>query len=130
MMVRDYVALLAYIEARQSAPFKWGCRANDCVSFATGAVETMTGVKMKLPSWSSRAGARRVLRRMGGLVAAVDGALVRVPLSRAARGDVAVVDTGAGPVLMLVMGDYLLGPDFGGLRRLPRSRAAIAWSIG
>lgn len=130
-MVRNHPALLAYIAARMRAPFAWGKAANDCVSFAGGAVEAQTGVDRLgvLPSWTTERGAARVLRRLGGLEAAVDGVLTSLPPSQAARGDVAGWRDAKGRLqLAIVEGDTIIGPGMTGLVRLPRTAMARAWS--
>lgn len=126
-MTRDLSALAALIEARQAAPFAWG--RHDCVTFAAAAVRAQGGA-LKIPGrrWRSEAGAARALARAGGLEAAVDGVLRRVPPAFAARGDVALVDGARGPLLAVVEGQTLVGPGPRGLERLPREAMRAAWS--
>ena len=114
-------------------PFAWGREANDCVSFALGAVEAMTGrydLYRAMPDWTSQRGARRALNRLGGLEAAVDGVLTPVPLAMAARGDVALVRFPGqdAEALMIVEGETLVGPGASGARRVRRVMMVRAWS--
>lgn len=124
MSARDLDALLGYLAEAEARPFAWG--RHDCVRFAGGAVEAATGRKPALPTWTSERGALRVLARLGGLEAAVDGVLTRTPAALAQRGDVALVDDAA---LGVVEGEFVLAlsPD-AGLVRLPRSAIRTAWS--
>ncbi len=126
---RDYDALIALLDARMRAPFAWGRRANDCVSFAGAAVRAQTGVDVlaDLPSWTTAIGAARALKHVGGLETAVSARLVSVPLALAARGDVALVDA---RTLMIIEGHTLVGPGPSGLVRRPRADMVRAWSAG
>lgn len=131
-MIRDHEALSRYLAARHSQPFAWGRDANDCVSFALGAVEAQRGDQLRqgLPNWKTERGARRVLARLGGLEAAVDGVLTSVAPAFARRGDIALVTHAAtgDQALFVVEGDTLVGPDARGARRVRRSHMLKAWS--
>lgn len=127
---RDQAALVEFIESRMRTGFAWGKRANDCISFFGGAVLAMTGVDRlaPLPDWKSAASANRVLKRLGGLEAALDSVLTPVPVAHAARGDGALVRMGEGLAVMVVEGDSLVGPGLNGLVRLKRPAMLRAWS--
>lgn len=125
-MARDYEALLAFVGSRASAAFVWG--VNDCVTFAAGAVKATTGRELALPAWSGERAARRLLRERGGLQAAVDALLPRVPVAKAARGDIGLIATGTGPALVVVMGEHVVGPRPSGLAFVTRGRLLCAWS--
>lgn len=123
---------MAFMEERLQAPHQW-LRGHDCVSFALGAVEAQTGIDLlaDIPEWNDRASALRVARSLGGLPAALDERMDRVPLALAQRGDIAgLADRAFGVRLMVVEGATLAGPGDGGLQRLQRRAAAIAWSAG
>jgi hypothetical protein len=124
---RDYDAFVALLDARMRAPFAWGRRANDCVSFAGAAVLAQTGEDLlaDLPDWTTAIGATRALKRVGGLVAAVDARLSPVPNALAQRGDVALIDA---RTLMIIEGPTLVGPGASGLVRRPRADMIRAWS--
>ncbi|MDR7232300.1 hypothetical protein J2X45_003406 [Caulobacter sp. BE264] len=129
--MRDDLALVAFLAARMRAPFAWGREANDCVSFAAAAALVQTGRDV-LPAdvtWRSARGAGRVLRRLGGLEAAVDAQLPTIAPAKARRGDVALVETRTGPALMIFEGAALVGPGPTGLMRRPRADARKAWSL-
>ncbi len=111
-------------------PFAWGRRGNDCVSFTAGAVLALTGEDplMNL-DWRSAAQAARLLKRWGGMEAAVSSRLQSIPLAHAHRGDVAAVAHAEhGLMLMVVEGATLVGPGESGLCRAPRERMLRAWS--
>lgn len=133
-MTRDYAAWTALLEARQAFAFGYGRgpETQDCVRFAAAAVKALTGrdpLARLSATWTTERGARRVLRRLGGLSAGVDLVLRPVPAALAARGDVALVRLGGGEGLMIIEGDTLVGPAApAGLQRLPRASAARAWS--
>jgi hypothetical protein len=129
-MRRDLAALHAYLAAGADVPFAWG--SNDCVTFAAGAVAAQTGLNplAKLSRrWSTQRGALLLLRRYGGLEAAVSTVLTPVAPALAHRGDIAGVRAEAGEmVLMVIEGALLVGPDANGVRRLPRELMTVAWS--
>ncbi len=126
--------LLAYIASRKREPFAWGKRANDCCSFANGAVMAMTGrdVMADVRDYANEAGAARALVEAGvsSFEELVDRLLPAIPAGMAQRGDLALVSDGNMPVLMVVQGDMLVGPDHEGLKRAPRTRAAKSWRVG
>ena len=133
-MGRDYPAWTALIEARSAFGFGYGRepQTQDCVRFAAAAVQALTGrdpLAEISARWTTARGARRVLRRLGGLGAGVDLVLRPVPLAMARRGDVALVRIGEAESLMVIEGDTLVGPaEPRGLQRLARASAARAWS--
>lgn len=147
--LRDHHALAACLHARSQRPFDWGSNdrgpaaaegGNSCVHFAAAAVEAQTGrnVMAELPKWTSERGAKAVLARRGGLVAATDGVLRRIPAAMAQRGDIVAVegprvgDAEPDVALLVVEGKTLAGPDPNRVRRLGRLQANIiaAWSAG
>jgi hypothetical protein len=138
---RDFLALVAFLDARHASPHAWGRReGNDCVALALGAVEAQTGVRPAVRlEWSDRASALRIIRKYGSLEAAFDAFFDRVPPALAKRGDIAAVPAGiiAGPCAreatligvhpMVVEGPTLCSPGEHGLVRAPRRLATIAW---
>lgn len=131
-MVRDYNALVAYLDARMRAPFAWGRQANDCISFAAGAAQAQTGGDFLdgLPNWTTHRGALRVLKRFGGLEAAVSSRLQTIAPAQALRGDLGLVMAQTGPALMVIEGATLVGPGLQGAVRRPRADMLRAWSLG
>lgn len=128
-MARDLAALLLYIEERQAVPFGWE-QPNDCVSFALNGVRVQAGWSPhKGLQWSSHRGAMRVIRRLGGLEAALDARMTAITPAMAMRGDVAgIADDQIGVRLAIVEGEMLVCPSERGLRRHPRALMIRAWS--
>ena len=126
--VRDIDALIALIEARAPLRFRWA-RPRDCVSFAAAAVKAQSGIDVLAGlRWRSRRQALAFLVAQGGLEAATDRRLRRVPPALARRGDIAAVaDAEHGIRLMVVEGQTLVGPGAKGLERQPRAAMIIAW---
>ena len=128
---RDISALIEFIDGRHCMRHEIGREANDCVSFALGAVEAQTGKRVapKL-KWKTLAGAARIIARYGSLESAFDAHFKRVPPSLAKRGDIAgVPDDDFGIHPMIVEGGTLVGPGENGNKRIPRRAMTVAWSI-
>lgn len=80
----------AYIARHRGTPFAWG--VHDCVLFAAGNVQAITGQWPLSMQWPDAAAAARLLRRLGGLESAVDGVLPRLSSpALAQRGDILLV---------------------------------------
>ena len=127
-MTRDLEAQAAFIAAREAMPFVWG--STDCVTFAAGAVLALTGTDplIGIGTWKSERGALLALKRRGGLLAAVSSVLPDTPIAATMRGDIGAVMSPLGPLLMVIEGMTLVGPDIDGIKRLPRSALVQAWS--
>ncbi len=129
-MTRDYIALVAAIEAHSARGFRWR-RGRDCVSFAADCIHAQTGRDplADVPRWRTRREALAVADFAGGLEHAVDARLGRIAPALAQRGDIAgLPDPVFGVRLMVIEGDTLVGPGVRGLERLPRSAMTTAWS--
>ena len=87
--------LAAFLEPLRTRPFKWG--EHDCCTFASGAVEAMTGVD-PMPEfrgkYRSAATSSRALRTIGAgdLARTLDSKFRSVPASLAQRGDIVMHD--------------------------------------
>ncbi|ATC34113.1 hypothetical protein CA606_18235 [Caulobacter vibrioides] len=131
-MVRDYEALHLFVASHMRTPFAWG--EHDCVTFAAGAVQALTGedpLAVYRGQWRSAAEATRLIASLGGLEAAVGAVLTPVAPGHAQRGDVAGWRDLEGRLqLAIVEGDTLVGPGERGQERLPRSAMVLAWSAG
>ena len=130
-MARDVNALLAYLAERATMPHEWGRKANDCMSFPAGAVIAQTG---KDPArglqWKDEKSALKLLKRLGGVEAALDARFERIPPAHAKRGDIAAApDERFGVHPMIVEGVTLCAPGMRGLKRVPRSMMTAAWDI-
>lgn len=128
-MLRDHGALVAYLHAQAKVPFSWSSAS--CVHLAAGAVQAQTGrdIMAELPRWKTERGAKLQLARLGGLEAAADSLLRRIPPAMAQRGDIAGVRDPDGELfLMVVEGDTLAGVHASGARRARRRHMVMAWS--
>lgn len=131
MSERDANALAAFLEDRESWTFGYSraSKTHDCARFAGAGVKAVTGVnplKSFSSEWKTPLGAARVLRRHGGMAAAVSEVMRPINPMFAQRGDVGLTEQGA---LVLVEGQAVVGVSPEGLRRLPRSAMTLAWSI-
>ena len=125
--------LMTYLATARAKAFRYG--EHDCVRFAAGAVEVVTGVD---PSagldirYTTLAGGRRALRSRGysDPVAFVRELFEEIPVAFARMGDLAVLDTEGGPALAVVGGAQLvaLAPDRG-LAVLPLTAATTAFRV-
>ncbi len=130
MTPRDFTALHAFIDSRQSAPFAWW--THDCVTFAAHAAQAQTGVdylKRLGVRWKTDRGAARALKARGGLAAAVDGVLRPVAPAMAARGDLGLIVIEGRESLVVIEGDLVVGPGLAGLVRVPRGALSSAWTL-
>lgn len=130
---RNQDGLIAYLERVGAWRFGYaGAGAHHCVGFALGGIKAQGLPRpRRAPAAAAMASpvkAARLLAERGGLVAAVDGVLDRVPSAFAQRGDVACVETPDGPGLGLVEGETIVIPGATGLIRQPRAAILIAWS--
>jgi len=128
--MRNFEALTAYLADRQTMPFAWG--SNDCVTFAAGAVQALTGRDPLdgVAKWKTERSALARLNRLGGLEAAVSGILATVPCACAHRGDIGLIQTDIGPALVIITGVTLIGPGPSGAQIFPRQHLQHAWSVG
>ena len=131
-MARDYDALLRFIAEREVMPFDWGDDANDCVSFANASAiahSARNPVRELGVSWSSAIGAARVLKRVGGVEAAVTRALPIIPVSMAKRGDWGLVVGKHGKLVTVIEGETAIGPGEKRAVRFDRRQILTAWSL-
>lgn len=122
--------LAAYVSSAQRTPFCWG--SHDCVTFAAGAMEAVTGARPVMPQWHDVHDALRQLRAVGGLAAAVESAGLPV-LTRpefASRGDIVMVEHAPRPFLAVCLGHVWAAPGAAGLEYGPMSSAARGWKAG
>lgn len=119
-----------FIEARRRCPFAWG--SNDCVTFAGGVLEAITGHLIWAPIWTNEDEALRALVPLRGLEAAT-AAILGPPddnwrLMR--RGDVAIIEQDGRLSLAVCAGANLVGPGLLGLETKPLSAARKFWRVG
>lgn len=131
--MRDLGAFNAYLEARAGWAFGYGPepRTHDCARWASGAARAATGrdpLKAFASCWTTELGAARVLRRHGGMAAAVGTVLTEIDPTFAQRADIGLASD---RTLVLFLGDGLIGlNEAGGYLHLPRANAVRAWSVG
>lgn len=129
--MRDYDALARYVAGRETMPFRDGSENNDCCAYLAGAIAAQTGVNPLHRAglrWTTARGGRRVIKRLGGLGAALDSVLRPIPLSSAHRGDGGLVEGERAVFVVLIEDRMLSAPGDQGLVRYPRSRLLKAWS--
>jgi len=127
--------LQEFIETAASRPFEWG--TFDCVQFVGEALDAMTGIN-PVENWRGRytteTGAQRIINRDYG------GSLTHgwtkilgdpIPVSRAGRGDVVVVETDGVKATGIVdlTGERVACLSIDGLEFVPISAAVSAWKI-
>lgn len=119
-----------YLRSMARARFQWG--ACDCVLFAAGAVQAVTGARPALPRWTTRRQALRELARRGGLAAATDAVLPRLAApAMAQRGDLVLVQPHgqAAPALAVCVGHAWAAPGRGGVNFGDLQHATAAWGV-
>ena len=131
-MIRDHHALIPFLEDREDWLFGYdpAPRTHDCARYADAGVAAVFGVhplRAFVSQWTTHRGARRVLRRHGGMAAAVSEVMDPIDPTQAGRGDVGML---ADAQLVLFDGDGVVGlrPERG-LVRLPRAHAVRAWTV-
>lgn len=114
-----------YITARLTTPFTWG--THDCITFAIGWLSIRSGRDLLAPygKWHDELGARRAIKKAGGIEAQFDAHLTRIPPSHARDGDIALV----GNTVFIFTGTRLVGPGPDGLLFKRRGDATCAWSL-
>lgn len=127
--------LAAYLAACR--PLRYVLGRHDCVGFAAGAVQAVTGAQVLPVQWSTPAEAARALRAVGGLRRAVDAVLPRLSVpALAQRGDVVLVRVpvangrAARQWLAVADGPRWWAPSLTGLESGPMDCAALAWGVG
>lgn len=120
----------AYVESRRLMPFDWG--ANDCVTFAAGAVAAITGVTVLTPTWTTAMEAARALEEAGGMAEAVASVLGRPSQNwkEARRGDVVMAEQDGRNVMMVCVGAQLCGPGLDRLGFHPITTGRLVWRVG
>lgn len=127
--------LAAYLAHARPLRFTWG--THDCVTFAAGAVQAITGQDVLPLRWPDAAHAARALRRLGGLPAAVGLMLPALATpGLAQRGDVVLVQASVHggrarrQWLGLADGHRWWTPSATGLESGPMDSACKAWGVG
>lgn len=124
--------LSSYIAASMRRPFAWG--SHDCVMFAAGAVEAMTGhdpAATHRGKYSTPKGAAGVLKRAkaktpADLAAAL---LPEIPVALVGIGDVVAVSQDDGEALGIFQGAGAYAPGPQGVGILPAHRITRAFKV-
>lgn len=128
-------ALGMFVAEKSREPFAWG--SNDCALFAADAVRALVGVDLGAKirgKYKTARGAASVLRKHGGMMAAVDkataglGAIVIAP-AFAQRGDIALAQSALGLTVLVRVADAWIGPGRDGIER-HLAAPLKAWAIG
>ena len=130
-MTRDPHALIDYLDGRADWTFGYGPqpKTHDCARVVSAGVEAVTGISPLAAfdgTWTTEAGAVRVIRRHGGMDAAVSTVMTEVPATLAQRGDVGLTE---GDALVLIEGATVVGLSDEGQYRLPRQALIKAWTV-
>lgn len=125
--------LSAYLGSTLSLPFAWG--QHDCLLFAGGAVEAVTGIDLTAQHrgrYASRNAARRHLWAMGhrGVRACISAVLQPCVPAQARRGDILMADGMAG--VCIGADGLFIGRDetADGLIRVPTLDCSRGWRVG
>jgi hypothetical protein len=108
---RDVAALIAFIDSRQLVPHAWGRRPTTASASGwrdRGADRDRPG---PISPGRTEPQALRIIKALGGMEAAIDALLERIPPAQAMRGDIAgVPDELLGIHPMIVEGEMLVAP--------------------
>ena len=125
--------LARYINDHMYMPFQWG--QNDCMLFAAGGVEAVTGVDPGAEFRGTYDDAISAYRIIGGtdkieeFVNGIMGAPIE-NLALLGRGDAVMADNDGRPCLGICMGTDSVFPSETGLRSIPTARVIKGWKVG
>lgn len=121
--------LEACLAERWAKPFEWGVL--DCCLFAADCVEAVTGVDPAADfrgSYDSKAGAYRLVSRLGGFRAMAGARLgAEIPVAMAQAGDIGFVGDDSAGSMVVCGGAHWLGISEAGVAWVPVSDVVIAW---
>jgi len=118
------------IEDHANTEFVWG--VNDCCLFVARVVDAMTDSDLETDlnaSYADEETALAYIASFGSLEAAVSSYLGQPEPGRPLRGDVVLIDGGAGPALGILVGGHIAGMGPNGFVYLPRGEALQRWAI-
>ena len=132
--------LHSYLQANQSTPFRYG--SFDCLSFAAGAAEALTGADVMAPfrgRYTTHLGAMRIAKRTFGVATLPEIVTVmmtaqgwkEVAPSFAQRGDVCLVAQGSDQIAGVIHSngrEAVITTDKG-LGRIPLKSVVRAWNV-
>jgi hypothetical protein len=120
----------ALVAQRMVAPFVWGVQ--DCCLWAADCVQAMTGTDHAADvrgTYSTAAGALRVLQQLGGIEAMGARAGAPIPPLAAGVGDVGLIVLEDRSLLAVCMGAVWLAPAAQGLAARPLGGVLRAWRV-
>lgn len=122
--------LFQHIKSRAKMPFAWG--EHDCVMFAVGCAQAMTGVDLaeSYRGYETQLQAARIIQDAGGfreLVTLNVGPEISPKLAR--RGDWVMISQGDSLALAVCIGSDAIAPGKDKLVSVPMSEAIAAWRI-
>ena len=133
------VRLLEFLDEATLRPYAWG--VHDCCIFTCDAVLAMTGTDPAAPfrgHYHDRSTAYRALQAFAGggiresaeKIAGTHGC-PGVPVAKARRGDVVLLEGGNGPTLGIIdlMGFNILSVVSVGYTAMPLAKGVAAWQI-
>jgi hypothetical protein len=123
-------ALDALVAARMTQPFEWG--RQDCCLWAADCVQATTGIDHAADvrgSYSSAAGALRVLAELGGIEAVAARAGEPIPPLAAGVGDIGLIVLDDRALLAVCLGAVWLAPTARGLAAHALPEATQAWRV-
>ena len=125
------IALQNQISQFNEKPFAWG--THDCFTFAADCVLAMTGedkMAKRRGKYKTELGANKMLKRLGGVEAAIASVLGE-PLDPklAQRGDVVCFVTPLGDAAGICLGSKIAAPGFEKIKFSPMTQARKAWRI-
>lgn len=129
MRYHDWPERLAqYLDDRRDTPFAW--RANDCASFASGAVFAQRGEWPIELDYADEFGALRFARDGGGIRAIADATLgASIHPAYAQRGDIVLCVLDGRETLGVCVGHEVAGPSRDGMVTVPIETAVAAWRV-
>jgi len=125
------------IEDKKYQTFQWG--TSDCLLFTADVVHALTGedfAKDIRGKYDTLESAYQMLKEFsgGGVIEAIEKLAVdrnglEVPVPRAQRGDVVIIETLLGDTLAVCIGEKVITVGPSGLVQLPLLDAKRAWKI-
>jgi hypothetical protein len=124
--------LFDFTRASMSTPYAWG--TNDCIIFAAGCVEAITGTdlaKEHRGTYTDENGAARIIARAGAgsLGEFVGLYLPEKPLSLVQRGDIVIAEGPDGDFAAVCQGATCVGPSRRGLVHVKILQAKQAFKV-
>lgn len=125
-------ALFRYTASMLAVPYEWG--QNDCILFAAGCVEAMTGVDLAAEyrgTYDGPEGAARIIARAGAgsLGEFLALYLPETPVSLVQRGDIVIADAPSGDFAAVCQGATCVGPSRRGLIHIKTLQAKQAFKV-